>query len=901
MTSRRSRIKGIANIPQRRKPVNQKNELESKQVEPYENEDGNNLISKESEVNNTNKNSIDPCKDSNLSSKSLVDNVCQNDAISNVAEIINETSENVVNKNPSEHHETLKTAVELSVLAQTSGNNDSDLNIKKSEVQLEKPNIKAKSFLKKHFVKIPTSLNSSQRKKAQFSQEEKKQSISCPVVDNDDQHSKKININLHNELEQDQIQKNECTQDVQVSEDEVCVPNVAENSSESRENIFQKPLSVTNNAAQSDTEYNLPPPSPNKVNRARIKAIPRLANRKASFSASESEDENRKIDRIRNDSVCSVTSVVTESITECLSPQRKKDTTATILPKRCGRSEQTRKLAEARREFIRRFGANKPERNRLTMMDLIFYNPDSNPMTISEKDAAAAVEDDPEPLKNVDDPGLADNVDNSSPTEDLAKSDEENAMPVPQIKIGPSGEIILDEQSLVIERKDLQRQRAEMENTKIVDADKFKTGYGIYTRHRRSKFWSHFETLRFYKALNTIGTDFMLMCELFPNRVRRELKIKFKKEEKLNRQLVDKALMQPCHFDFEDLKNEMEMEEMELEELRRQNEEQRKQRDEKDQKKQEKIIEKARKRKVEEISKKPTPPIEHEIITKEPEKVIHKIKPKKPKKEKLSIKSFMSDSDADESDLATQSESDEDVFLSRKPTRSGRLPKVVQRYEDESSINYVMRKNKIPNHAQPDNVEPGSIMIITENGPNGEPIYKIYMVTPEQKATRLELSSDAIAKAIQLKEGMSAESIMTISANITDDEEECPQENNITIPADENVTTLKSDVNINIPEEVCSENIEQFPNMDLMSDLSTPEMLNSPMLIATEEDNHRKEGLMVINDFNEMSQIVLEVTSDGTCFKLNDEEVAKNEENSVLDPEDEIIVNEKIVEMDCDS
>lgn len=156
--------------------------------------------------------------------------------------------------------------------------------------------------------------------------------------------------------------------------------------------------------------------------------------------------------------------------------------------------------------------------------------------------------------------------------EEPGKSDEENEMPAPQIKIGPTGEIILDEKSLVIERKEVQKQREELQKTKLVDGN-FDTGYGIYKRQKRAKEWTQSETLRFYKALNTIGTDFTLMCELFPRRTRRELKQKFKKEERINRSLIDKAVMQPCNFDYVELKHEVEMEEKELEELQKQKEE----------------------------------------------------------------------------------------------------------------------------------------------------------------------------------------------------------------------------------------------------------------------------------------------------------------------------------------
>ncbi|KAJ8916348.1 hypothetical protein NQ315_005045 [Exocentrus adspersus] len=140
-------------------------------------------------------------------------------------------------------------------------------------------------------------------------------------------------------------------------------------------------LPIINHAPNSDTEYPPPPPSPSKISRSRIKAIPRLGYRKTSFSASESEDESkRNYNRNRNDSVCSTTSGVPESIADCMSPQRPRELNS-IAQKKCNRTEQSRKLAEARREFQRRFGSNKPDKQKLTMIDLIFYNPASNPMT----------------------------------------------------------------------------------------------------------------------------------------------------------------------------------------------------------------------------------------------------------------------------------------------------------------------------------------------------------------------------------------------------------------------------------------------------------------------------------------------------------------------------------------
>merc|ERR1711862_357421 len=61
--------------------------------------------------------------------------------------------------------------------------------------------------------------------------------------------------------------------------------------------------------------------------------------------------------------------------------------------------------------------------------------------------------------------------------------------------------------------------------------------------------WSDKDTVKFYKALSVFGTDFSLMEGVFKKRSRHELKMKFKKEEKLNRSLVDKCLSQGQTFD----------------------------------------------------------------------------------------------------------------------------------------------------------------------------------------------------------------------------------------------------------------------------------------------------------------------------------------------------------------
>lgn len=157
---------------------------------------------------------------------------------------------------------------------------------------------------------------------------------------------------------------------------------------------------------------------------------------------------------------------------------------------------------------------------------------------------------------------------NDQPEEVVETDEESNALPAPQIKIGPDGEITIDEKSLVIENKQVKKSQEKIQKSKVVDGDTVST-YGIYKKTKRTKLWGKKETLRFYKALNAIGTDFSLMLSLFPDRTRRDLTMKFKKEEKINRALIDRALMVPNTYDITELKSEMELEEREEREKER--------------------------------------------------------------------------------------------------------------------------------------------------------------------------------------------------------------------------------------------------------------------------------------------------------------------------------------------
>lgn len=234
----------------------------------------------------------------------------------------------------------------------------------------------------------------------------------------------------------------------------------------------------------------------------------------------------------------------------------------------------------------KKFTKGVPERTKMTMFDLIYYNPlegsrmsnsssrrDSRTSSISEQERV--VNDDavvPDRLEAVRErleeeavdqisvgEGTPDKNANNSPTaekeDDVDQPDEEEdegleKMPVPQVKVGPNGEMIIDEESTIIETTATKKAKEGMINTPLVfENSSQSTNYGSWGKKRKNVDWGERETVRFYKALSVFGTDFSMMEGVFKKRSRHELKMKFKKEERQNRALVDKCLRQGMQFD----------------------------------------------------------------------------------------------------------------------------------------------------------------------------------------------------------------------------------------------------------------------------------------------------------------------------------------------------------------
>ncbi|XP_065201964.1 transcription factor TFIIIB component B'' homolog [Planococcus citri] len=149
------------------------------------------------------------------------------------------------------------------------------------------------------------------------------------------------------------------------------------------------------------------------------------------------------------------------------------------------------------------------------------------------------------------------------PTEDLkptteSKEEKNQNLPVPKLKVGADGEVIIDMDSLVIEQTGVSEARNALANSEVVE--ECALSYTSYNkRNSFRKQWSPHETLKFYKVLSTVGTDFTLMATLFPGRTRKCMKRKFKKEEKTSPELILKALSCKQNFNIDLLEKELQL------------------------------------------------------------------------------------------------------------------------------------------------------------------------------------------------------------------------------------------------------------------------------------------------------------------------------------------------------
>ena len=246
-------------------------------------------------------------------------------------------------------------------------------------------------------------------------------------------------------------------------------------------------------------------------------------------------------------------------------------------PARIRRTTESRSTLGDRTQFQRRkmdhkkkFSGGVPERGNLTMFDLIYYNPTyGQRMSVEDEDNEEVDDPDNPTVSDADQNDIAGTLPKK---DDVLKNDDEEqkseAIPVPQVKVGVNGEIIVDESSLQVETTQVKEAKIMMKNSALVfETNKTTNNYGRWSKKRRHNDWSKKETLKFFRALSVVGSDFSLMESIFKNRTRQELKLKFKKEERINAKMVDKCLTERGMFtELESLMKESEDDEAEEEE-----------------------------------------------------------------------------------------------------------------------------------------------------------------------------------------------------------------------------------------------------------------------------------------------------------------------------------------------
>ena len=253
----------------------------------------------------------------------------------------------------------------------------------------------------------------------------------------------------------------------------------------------------------------------------------------------------------------------------------------------------------------KKFAKDVPERKNITMFDLIYYNPatgdrmssgESTPSKAGSSLRSSRANSNADAVSN---PGerrpstqlrevckrLEEEVSEDAGGNNLdIKSKEEDAMPVPQVKIGPDGALIIDEASTMIDTTAAKKAKEDLLKTPLVfETSNLATNYGSWGKKRKNVDWTERETVRFFKALSVFGTDFSMMENVFKRRSRHDLKMKFKKEERTNRPLVDKCLSQGLKFDasFFDHESEQEEDEEQLAQIEKENKLKKKEEDKK--------------------------------------------------------------------------------------------------------------------------------------------------------------------------------------------------------------------------------------------------------------------------------------------------------------------------------
>lgn len=129
--------------------------------------------------------------------------------------------------------------------------------------------------------------------------------------------------------------------------------------------------------------------------------------------------------------------------------------------------------------------------------------------------------------------------------------------PIQTTSVGPrmrlvDGQIVIDESSLNLDRHKLAAANAGV--MEIIEENEFTriTTSGTFMKREKNIFWDLEAEEKFYVGLRMFGTDFEMISKMFPDRNRRQIKLKFNKEERLYPSKINSALLGekvPINFD----------------------------------------------------------------------------------------------------------------------------------------------------------------------------------------------------------------------------------------------------------------------------------------------------------------------------------------------------------------
>ncbi|XP_064833117.1 LOW QUALITY PROTEIN: transcription factor TFIIIB component B'' homolog [Oncorhynchus masou masou] len=197
----------------------------------------------------------------------------------------------------------------------------------------------------------------------------------------------------------------------------------------------------------------------------------------------------------------------------------------------------------------------KLDPSKMTMSDLLYYLPDTIPMT-SYLEEEQRENQTVLPLTHPREvPCEAPNPEAPAETasqrdEDEDGDDADDGVIVLRVRVAEDGSLIIDEESLTIEVLRQKGPNPANDGDPIFERGSTTT-YSSFRKGTHVKPWCNKETDMFFLAINMVGTDFSMIGQLFPHRGRVEIKNKLKKEERANSWRIDKAFKERRRLDLE--------------------------------------------------------------------------------------------------------------------------------------------------------------------------------------------------------------------------------------------------------------------------------------------------------------------------------------------------------------